>query len=137
MAVSSTTPLVRKLGIKEGHAVSFINPPKTFSRSLGDLPTNVKLDRASPGGLFDVIVFFTHSRAELQREFRYLAGRLQPNGGLWIGWPKKSSGVSTDLSETVVREVAIARGLIDNKVCPIDEGWTAARLVIKPKEKAK
>ncbi|MCC6149720.1 MAG: DUF3052 family protein [Planctomycetes bacterium] len=134
MAVTSATPLARKLGIKEGHIVSFVNAPKTFPKVLGKLPERVKADNGL-GAPLDVIVFFTESRAELTREFRYLAGRLQPDGGFWVAWPKKQSGVKTDLSEDIVREVALARGLVDNKQCAIDENWAGLRLVIKVKDR--
>ncbi|KAA0211057.1 DUF3052 family protein [bacterium] len=130
MAVSTPRSLSRVLGIRQGHCVSLINAPQGFPHALGELPDAVKVGRASPGGLFDVIVFFAHSRAELQREFRYLAGRLQPDGGLWISWPRKGSGVATDLNEAVVRDVALARGLVDNKQCAIDARWSGLRLVL-------
>lgn len=134
MAGYSGTPLTRKLGIKEGHVVSFVNPPSSFPKILGKLPERVKNDNGL-GAPLDVIVFFTESRAELQREFRYLAGRLQPNGGFWVAWPKKASGVKTDLTEDVVREVALSRGLVDNKVCAIDDTWAGLRLVIRVKDR--
>jgi hypothetical protein len=82
-------------------------------------------------GPHDVIVFFTKARSDLEKTLPALHAALEPAGGLWIAWPKKSSGVATDMTEDVVREVALPRGLVDNKVCAIDETWSGLRLVIR------
>jgi hypothetical protein len=126
----SGTPLPAKLGIKEGHTVAFRSAPKGFERTLGELPDSVRVKRrvARP---VDVIVAFFDSRAELERRFKALAGALDPAGGLWIAWPKRSSGVQTDMTEDVAREIALANGLVDNKVCAIDEVWSGLRLVYR------
>ena len=87
--------------------------------------------RARARGPLDVIVFFTVRRAELERRFRPSCGAIERDGGLWIAWPKRSSGVATDLTEDVVREIALAGGLVDNKVCAIDETWSGLRLVYR------
>jgi hypothetical protein len=126
----SGTPLVRKLGIKEGHTVAFPGAPDGFPALLVPLPDGVDV-RPRARGPLDVVVFFTRRRSELERRFTALKRALDPAGGLWIAWPKRSSGVETDLTEDVVREIALAEGLVDNKVCAIDETWSGLRLVYR------
>jgi hypothetical protein len=119
------TPLPRKLGLKRDSLVSLVNTPEGFVDLLGDLPDGVELltdVHSSPG----LTLWFARSRAELQSNIGRMA-RLGEDGGLWILWPKKSSGVTTDLSQTVVREVAMAAGLVDFKVCSVDETWSGLR----------
>ncbi len=130
MAGYSGTPLPKKLGIKSGARVALVGKPAGFS--LGDLPDGVDLREDVRGrSKFDVIVFFAPSSALLRRRFAALAGRIEQNGGLWIGWPKKSSGVETDLSDGAVREAGLGAGLVDNKTCAIDETWSGLRFVIR------
>jgi hypothetical protein len=81
--------------------------------------------------LLDVVLFFVTRRAELERRFSALARALEPAGGLWIAWPKKTAGVATDLSENVVREVGLDNGLVDNKVCAVDDVWSGLRFVYR------
>jgi hypothetical protein len=126
----SGTPLPRKLGIKEGHEVAFAGAPEGFGSTLGELPDGVRVKTRATGPL-DVIVFFTTRQAELQRRLPALRRAMDPAGGLWIAWPKRSSGVATDITEDVVRELALANRLVDNKVCAIDETWSGLRLVIR------
>lgn len=130
MAGYSGTPLVKKLGIKEGHTVAFPGAPDDFAATLGKLPDGVTVSTRLGGGL-DVIVFFTRRRAELEGRWERLRSALKPNGGLWVAWPKRASGVETDLTEDVVREIALAGGLVDNKVCAIDATWSGLRLVYR------
>ena len=130
MAGYSGTPLVKKLGIKEGHVVVFPGAPESFGASLGALPDGVAV-KSRLAGKADVIVFFTRRRAALERRYEALKRALEPNGGLWVAWPKKASGVDTDVTEDVVREIALAGGLVDNKVCAIDETWSGLRLVYR------
>jgi len=107
----SGTPLPRKLGIKPGHRVAILCAPDGFRDTLGTLPDDVALrDRAR--GPLDVILFFVRRRDQLESRFERLAGALDPAGGLWIAWPKRSSEVKTDLTEDAVREVALPRGLV-------------------------
>jgi hypothetical protein len=122
--------LPKKLGIKEGHRVALLDAPDGFDRTLGELPDGVAT-RTSARGSLDVVVFFTASRGDLTRRFDALARAVFPDGGLWIAWPKRASGLETDLTEDVVREVALERGLVDNKVCAIDETWSGLRLVYR------
>jgi hypothetical protein len=124
----SGAPLPRKLGIKPEHRVAFPGAPRGFERTLGKLPDGVAV-RAQVRGSLDVVVCFLSRRAELERRFDSLKRAIFPDGGLWIAWPKRASGVTTDLTEDVVREVALERGLVDNKVCAIDETWSGLRLV--------
>jgi hypothetical protein len=139
MPADSTTPLIRKLGIKEAMRILFVNAPTSFECTLGPLPHGVELCRDEAGQLseFDVIVCFAHSEAELQARFAELAGQLTPAGGLWIAWPKKASGVATDLSDDVVRRLGLAHGLVDNKICSIDAIWSGQRFVVRLKDRPK
>ena len=130
MAGYSGTPLATKLGIKEGHRVAFPSAPDGFRKLLHEFPADVSI-RARAAGQLDVIVFFTKRRAELERRLPALRRAMDPAAGLWIAWPKRSSGVETDLTEDVVRELGIANRLVDNKVCAIDETWSGLRLVIR------
>jgi hypothetical protein len=132
MAGYSGTPLPRKLGIKEGHRVALLQPPAGFEQTLGELPEAVVLQRGlTAKSLLDVVVFFVTRRAELERQLASIRARMTPAAGLWIAWPKKASGVTTDMTEHVVRAVGLPTGLVDNKVCAIDETWSGLRLVIR------
>ena len=126
----SGTPLPRKLGVKPGDRVALIGAPDGFEPVLGELPDGVRLSRALRGS-FEVIVCFCERRAELERRLARLRAALTPAGGLWLAWPKRSSGVATDLGEGLVREFGLAAGLVDNKVCAIDETWSGLRFVYR------
>ena len=130
MAGYSQTPLSRKLGIADGSVVAFPGAPAEFATALGKLPESVTV-RARAGGSLDVVVAFFTRRARLEQRLAPLARTIFPAGGLWIAWPKRSSGVATDLTEDIVRELALAGGLVDNKVCAIDETWSGLRLVYR------
>ena len=136
MAGYSGTPLPRKLGLKEGHPVALVGAPPGFRPTLGKLPDDATLRADLRGrGACDGILFFARRRAELERRVTALAGRLAPAGGLWGAWLKKSSGVATDLSDSVVREIGLASGLVDNKVCAVDEAWSALRFVVRLRDR--
>jgi hypothetical protein len=135
MAGYSGTPLAKKLGIKEGHRVAFLSAPAGFTDLLEELPEGVAV-KSRAGGPLDVILFFTKRRAELERRLPGLRRAMNPAAGLWIAWPKRSSGVDTDMTEAVVRELALANRLVDNKVCAIDETWSGLRLVIRLEDRA-
>ena len=124
MAGYSGTPLPRKLGIKPGATLAIQDAPPGFDATLGELPDGVR--RASDGETgIDVLVAFHLSRDVLEVAFPAQARRIAPNGGYWIAWPKRSSGVPTDPTEDVLREVLLPAGLVDNKVCAIDQTWPA------------
>jgi len=123
MAGYSGTPLPQKLGIKPDSVVAILAAP-------AGLPIAGKTTLAGKM-LFDVIVVFVRSKAELIERIATLRPRMQPACGLWIAFPKKASKVVTDVTEHVVREVALPTGLVDNKVCAIDEVYTGLRLVIR------
>jgi hypothetical protein len=130
MSGYSGTPLFKKLGIREGSRVAFPSAPEGFRDLLGPLPDGVTVKARAVGPL-DVIVFFTRSRGELERRLPALRRAMDPAAGLWIAWPKRSSGVSTDMTEDVARELGLANLLVDNKVAAIDETWSGLRLVIR------
>ncbi len=127
----SGTPLPKKLGIKEEARLAIVGEaPAGFDRALGRLPAGVEVRRQARGAN-DVIVCFVTRRAELARRLPALKRALDPDGGLWVAWPKRASGLPTDMTEDVVREVALPAGLVDNKVCAIDETWSALRVVYR------
>ena len=128
MAGYSGTPLPKKLGIKEGSRVALLHAPDGFGNTLGELPDDVTIVR-SPKGHLDVIVAFVTKRAHYEAAIGLLEAAIFPNGAIWIAWPKKASKVPTDMNEDVVREIALPRGLVDNKVCAIDEVWSGLRIV--------
>jgi hypothetical protein len=131
MSGYSGTPLPRKLGIKPGHRVLLLGAPDGFEQTtLGELPEGVRVGRQARGTA-DVIVAFFADRTQLARRLPTLRERMEPAAGLWIAWPKRTSGVPTDLTEDAVRELALSTRLVDNKVCAIDPTWSALRLVIR------
>jgi len=131
----SGTPLVKKLGIKEGFQIAFVNAPTGFLKDLR-LPADVKVNSRSKVAL-DFVHLFTRSEKELRSKFSEWAVRLNPNGMLWISWPKKTSGVATDLSETIVREIGLKAGLVDVKICAVDDIWSGLKFVIRLKDRPK
>jgi hypothetical protein len=131
VAGSSGTPLPRKLGIAAGHRVLLLGAPDGFEEDvLGPLPDGVRVGRAARGTA-DVVVAFVTRRADLERRLDRLRALMEPAAGLWIAWPKRASGVATDMTEDVVREIALPTGLVDNKVCAVDATWSALRLVVR------
>ena len=131
----SGTPLAKKLGIKDGHRVCLIGAPEGFERTLEPLPDDVAI-RCEARSRFDVIVFFVDREAQLLRRFTRLSRRLRANGGFWIGWPKKASKVPTDLSFDVVQTIGLNEGLVDNKICAIDETYSGLRFVVRLENRA-
>jgi hypothetical protein len=128
MAGYSGTPLARKLGIRPGDSFALLSAPEGFA--IDDLPPGVDVRlRARPA--CDVIVSFHTRRSDLTRRFAALMRALVVDGGLWVAWPKRASGVDTDITEDVVREVALPTGMVDNKVCAIDDTWSGLRLVLR------
>ena len=127
----SGTPLPRKLGIKPGHAVAVSGGPPGFADGLAALSGADVADDLPGTGPLDVIVAFVRWREEFEAQLPALRALMAPACGLWIAWPKRAARVPTDMTEHVVREVALPTGLVDNKVCAIDETWSGLRLVIR------
>ena len=130
MAGYSGTPLPKKLGIKDGATVALVAAPPGFERALKPLPADVEI-RTQARGRLDVVVFFATRERELARRFPIMARALQPSGGLWVAWPKKTSCVATDLTFDPVQQIGLDAGLVDNKVCAIDDTWSALRFVMR------
>jgi CheY-like chemotaxis protein len=122
----SGRPLARKLGVKEGMAIALLDPPDGIEATLGPLPARVAVRRGNRGRR-EMTIWFTTSRRELERRFGAVAGAVG-DGTLWMAWPKRSAGIETDLTEDVIRDVALAAGMVDNKVCAIDGTWSGLRL---------
>ncbi|MFZ6003694.1 MAG: DUF3052 domain-containing protein [Actinomycetota bacterium] len=133
MAGYSGTPLAQKLGIKPSVRLAVLGAPTGFV--IDDLPAGVKV-RTSARGPLDVIVSFHTSRADLSARLGALMHALHVDGGLWIAWPKRASGVPTDVTEDVVREVALPTGLVDVKVCALDDTWSGLRLCLRKELRA-
>jgi hypothetical protein len=133
MAGYSGTPLAKKLGIREGTRLTVLGAPDSFA--IDDLPPAVAL-RSSARGVSDVILSFHTSRAELAERLPTLMRALDIDGGLWISWPKRASGLPTDITEDVIREVALPTGLVDVKVCAVDDTWSGLRLCVRKELRA-
>lgn len=128
----SGTPLHRKLGIGEGDQIALIGAPEWLEDMLRGVPDVASLHTdLADDARYDVIVEFVTERAELEADLPRLRARMAPACGLWIAWPKRASSVPTDMTDHVVREVALPTGLVDNKGCAIDDTWTGLRLVIR------
>lgn len=123
----SGRPLTEKLGIKKGYSVAFLNAPEGYSCLLGELPDGAVVRRRRVE--LDLVQLFATRRASLEAELPGLKGRIKRGGMIWVSWPKGSSGVETDLSDVVVREVGLKARLVDVKVCALDETWSALKFV--------
>src|SRR5690242_8633227 len=128
MAGYSGTPLPKKLGIKAGHKVCLLNAPGSFERHLSAEDVRIAHDLRLPP--VDVVVLFVDRLADLERRFADIAARLHPAGGFWVAFPRAKSRRATDITEEVVRRIALACGMVDNKVCSIG-GWAGLRLVLR------
>lgn len=135
MAGYSGTPLIKKLGVKEGFKVGLVNAPRSFVKALGKLPSKAKIVTNLTDGL-DVIILFAPLAKGLDKQFAILAEKLSANGSLWVAWPKKSSGVATDLSFNLVQGVGLNCGLVDIKICAIDETWSGLKFVFRVKDRS-
>jgi hypothetical protein len=130
----SGTPLLKKLGVKENHRVVLVNAPSGFRKELGKLPPGVEFVAADEE-LLDLVLLFVDSQAKLNYEFPKLVSRLAPDGMIWTAWPKKASGVQTDLSFDPVQKVGLANGLVDTKICAIDETWSGLKFVFRLRDR--
>ncbi len=126
----SGTPLPKKLGLKPGQSILLLGMPENV-RELIQEETRSARTRFTGRGEYDFIMLFVKSRAELNERFPKLASHLKPAGGFWVAWPKKASKLPTDMTEDAVRDVALPLGLVDNKVCAVDEVWSGLRCVIR------
>ena len=134
----SGTPLAKKLGIRPGDRVALLHAPAAFEGALADLPADVRPVRAPRGkARFDVVVLFVADAAALRARRPRALARMDPHGALWVSWPKKSSPLFRDLTEDGIRAAALAAGVVDNKVCAVDETWSGLRLVVRVADRPK
>jgi hypothetical protein len=127
----SGTPLPKKLGIKPGHRVALIAAPDGFGATLGELPEGVEVVAEADGSAVDLVVFFTRSAEALREAFGPLGRRVYPAGTLWVSWPKKASRVPSELTEDVIRGIGLQAGMVDVKVCAVDETWSGLKFVYR------
>ncbi|MGA9304986.1 MAG: DUF3052 domain-containing protein [Candidatus Sulfotelmatobacter sp.] len=132
----SGTPLPKKLGIKAGFRAHLANPPADVRAELREALAECEM-KTKPGDMLDFAMLFTKSRAELTGEFSRLAKLLAPAGMLWVSWPKKSSGVASDVDENLVRGIGLDAGLVDVKVCAVTEVWSGLKFVRRVKDRKK
>jgi hypothetical protein len=130
MAGYSSTPLLKKIGIKDGNRVLLINPPRNMPDEFREYADE------QPKKDIDVIVLFVMSQVEFRDAFTKAAPKIQPAGMIWIAWPKKASGIKTDLNEDVIRNFALEGIFVDVKVCAIDDTWSGLKLVIRKELRA-
>lgn len=130
----SGTPLVKKLGIKPGFKVLFVRPPDNFDATLGPLPDDVAVKRRYTPP-FDFIHVFADCLKDLKKDLVRYPDGLSRDGMLWISWPKKASGVETDVTESLVREMGLATGLVDIKICAVDNVWSGLKFVRRVKDR--
>lgn len=133
MAGYSETPLVKKLGIKAGFNIALVNAPADFLDTL-TLPQSVRVNSRSKKSR-DCVLLFVKSEKELEKEFARHAERLAPAGMIWVAWPKKSSGVTTDLSFNNVQTIGLATGLVDVKICAVSDVWSGLKFVFRLKDR--
>jgi len=130
MAGYSGTPLPQKLGIKEGMIVVAIDPPDHYRKLLAPIPSGVNF-ATRPTGNTKFVHLFATRRSELAKELSILRHKIAEDAAVWVSWPKKSSGVATDITEDVIRSVALPLGFVDIKVCAVDETWSGLKLMIR------
>jgi len=130
----SGTPLPKKLGVKDQFRVRFVDAPSEVLSELKEAVAGCKAVRDGKTPL-DFAMIFTKSKAELTREFKQIAQQLAPAGMLWVSWPKKSSGVASNLDENIVREIGLAAGLVDVKVCAVTDIWSGLKFVRRLKDR--
>lgn len=134
MAGYSGTPLQKKLGFKEGFSVFVFQPPDPYFDWINPLPSDVKV-KTKLAGQLDFIHLFVKDQKTFSKEFIRSKGRLKKDGMMWISWPKKASKVPTDLDENIIREFGLKNGLVDVKVCAIDEVWSGLKFMFRIKDR--
>jgi hypothetical protein len=130
----SGTPLVKKIGLKPGFLVALADAPDNFLRELTPLPEDLTIVTGGKGEL-DCVILFAHTARTLESRFGRWAARLKPKGMLWVAWPKKASKVETDVTDAVVRATGLAAGLVDVKVCAINDIWSGLKFVRRLKDR--
>ena len=135
MAGYSGKPLLKKLGVKPGSRVALVSAPKNFKQELGPLPDGAKFNPATANQL-NLILLFVSSERELRAKFAPLAANLQKDGMIWVAWPKKASGVVTDLNFDNVQRTGLEAGLVDVKICAVNEIWSGLKFVYRLKDRA-
>ncbi len=126
----SSTPLTKKLGLKPGMSIAMLGAPPQLPQLLGELPVGVKVQRRLTGPS-DMVLIFVQRAGDLARDLPALKSAIAPDGMIWVAWPKRASKLPTDITEDVIREVVLPTGLVDVKVCAIDETWSGLKLVIR------
>jgi Protein of unknown function (DUF3052) len=126
----SGTPLAKKLGIKSGMVVRVVNAPGDYAALVDPLPEGVVISSKAASEL-DLVHVFTRSRSDLLESLMTYQKKIKQNGIIWVSWPKKASGIPSEITEDTVREVALPLGLVDIKVCAVDETWSGLKLVIR------
>lgn len=127
-------PLIQKLGARSGDRIRLEGAPPRFREQLEPLPDESRVEREGDGP-YDLIVLFSRDEGALRERFPEMAARLRPDGGLWVAWPKQASGVETDLKFDRVQAVGLEAGLVDNKICAVDETWSGLRFVVRREDR--
>lgn len=136
MAGYSGTPLPKKLGLKENQRIALIHAPANFQKTLGEIPQNADFVKRLTSPL-DLVILFVEQENQLRKQFSGIAAKLAPNGMIWVAWPKKTSGVATNLSFNSVQTIGLDCGLVDVKICAIDDTWSGLKFVIRVKDRKK
>jgi hypothetical protein len=131
----SGKPLAAKLGIKSGFRIAALHSPMDYVSLVAPMPPDVTVSDSTGGDPFDLIHLFVTEATTLTVKLPPLKARIVPNGMIWVSWPKKASGVATDVTEDMIRDTALANGLVDVKVCAVDSVWSGLKLVIPVQER--
>lgn len=130
MAGYSGTPLAKKLGIQEGSKLHLVQAPKDYLQLISPVPTGVNVASRMSGDV-DIVHIFSTQKSQLLKALGACLHKLKPTGAIWVSWPKKTSKVATDITEDTIRAIALPMGLVDIKVCAVDEVWSGLKLVIR------
>jgi len=130
----SDTPLAKKLGIKDGFKIRIVNQPAYYFDLFTEMPKNVAV-LADKKIKKNLIHYFTKQSKDLYKDIVSMRNEIEPDGAIWISWPKKTSKVATDITEDIIRNLALSNGLVDIKVCAVDETWSGLKLVIPVKDR--
>ena len=130
----SGTPLAKKIGVREGISIWLVNPPDYYFDLFTDMPEKIKVLKKRSEQI-DMIHFFTNSQKELVEQLPLLKKQIAKNGMIWVSWPKKAAKIETDVTEDNIRDCALRIGLIDVKVCAVNDTWSGSKLVIPVKER--